>query len=153
MNEQDADEFAALRIAFLVMAVILGLTFLCGAFTVQENMSNSIKWNPVRSKNDWPQEDGFYWVTDDEGNVFQCHFFISDRCWNGGARVVAWAEIVRPHPYQKPIVVEPFDADDQRVRAVGGYEWKCVNCGRLSNGDARSGGDCTPMTNHNFQRF
>lgn len=34
MSEQDVDEFAALRIAFLVMAVILGLTFLCGAFTV-----------------------------------------------------------------------------------------------------------------------
>lgn len=50
-------------------------------------------------------------------------------------------------------LLEPFDADDQRVRAVGGTDWKCVHCGRLSTTGFNFGSDCTPTTIHDFQRF
>ena len=52
-----------------------------------------------------------------------------------------------------PIVVELFDADDQRACAVGGAEWKCVHCGHLTTlHGIRVGSPCTAMTQHNFQR-
>lgn len=85
-------------------------------------------WMPIRGKEDYPTEDGFYWVTY-EGKVFQCHIYPVDGCWNGDIQPSAWMPIVKPEPYERVYdkISDPYEGPSDNTPFVPSWMPELTN--------------------------